>query len=359
MSRILIINGFKRLSSGDVIAQSFARKFGDSELDPIVVRSERPSRESWNLIRSISYIFGEFVLFFRLSRIIRRNRVSMIQVHSFLDCLRVIPVSFLNKKPLVWVVQEWLPLRRLPRFFFAFLSKFVFRFLAVSRYVARDIRILGVPRYKIQQVPVGVFASDRDEFDRAAFKKVLGVSRDELAVALVVKGVNRHIFESLKQAIQLVFMQFEHVKIFIFSDGEKELHPKIQIIASERNVAEVLKGADILVHLGVREPFPLEIVEAMAAGVAVVANRSGAIPEIVIDRRTGLIVPPQDARSLAKAITELLSDAPLREQMGREGRKQVLQHFKVEDQLRIMNSVCQQAKSRSLHENPSHQRKSE
>ncbi|MBI4970315.1 MAG: glycosyltransferase family 4 protein [Candidatus Omnitrophica bacterium] len=360
MTRILVVNGFKRSSGADKIVASFARKIDGQDFEPLLVRcAEKLSGNSWMPIRFMKFWFGELVLFFRLSRLIRRSRIGMIEVHSFSECLRMLAVSFIHKKPLIWVVQEWMPLRRLPRFFFMILSKFVFRFLAVSRYVARDIRILGVPRHKIQAVTIGVPVSTRDEFDRNAFKKVLAVSREEFAIALVIKGRNRYVFESLKQALQLVFMQFEHVKIFLFSSSNKDFNSKLQIIEPGRGISEVLKGMDILVQVGLHEPFPIEILEAMAAGVAVVANRSGAIPEVVENRRTGILVPPQDARSLAKAVTELLSDAPLREQMGREGKKRVAQHFRVEDQFKTMNVICQQAKSRTVHENPSHQRKSE
>ena len=69
------------------------------------------------------------------------------------------------------------------------------------------------------------------------------------------------------------------------------------------------------------EPFGLVAVEAMAASRPVVASRSGGLSDIVRDGDTGLLVPPNDATALARALETLLDNPRLREQMGRRGRE--------------------------------------
>lgn len=71
------------------------------------------------------------------------------------------------------------------------------------------------------------------------------------------------------------------------------------------------------------EPFGIVNLEAMAAGKAIIASRTGGIPEIVEDARDGLLCEPCDVESLSKAIKRLLDDEALREQLGRHGREKV------------------------------------
>jgi glycosyltransferase involved in cell wall biosynthesis len=75
------------------------------------------------------------------------------------------------------------------------------------------------------------------------------------------------------------------------------------------------------------EGFGLPPVEAMAAGLPVVASRSGAVTETVVDGQTGFLVEKNDAEELAKALLVLLNDASLRETMGRAGRRRAFEHF--------------------------------
>jgi glycosyltransferase involved in cell wall biosynthesis len=80
---------------------------------------------------------------------------------------------------------------------------------------------------------------------------------------------------------------------------------------------------------GRRDITPNALIEAMAMHLPVVSTQSGAIPEIVEDGVSGLLVPPGDAAALAQAITRLLSDGVLREQLGRNARKRVEERFDV------------------------------
>jgi len=61
----------------------------------------------------------------------------------------------------------------------------------------------------------------------------------------------------------------------------------------------------------------------MAAGLPIVACRAAAVPEVVLDRRVGLLVAPRSPDELATALERLLSDAKLRREMGEEGRRRV------------------------------------
>lgn len=94
-------------------------------------------------------------------------------------------------------------------------------------------------------------------------------------------------------------------------------------------------NADIFVHPsietsdGEREGIPVALMEAMAAGIPVVATSTGAIPELVTDG-TGLLVSPKDPKTLADAIEQLAKNPELRRRLGEEGRKRIKEDFSLE-----------------------------
>ena len=88
---------------------------------------------------------------------------------------------------------------------------------------------------------------------------------------------------------------------------------------SRDQVPGVLRACDVYLQPSRMEGLPLSIIEAMAAGRPVIAARVGGIPEAVEDRKTGLLVPPEDPKALAQAIRWMVEHPAEREQMGRNG----------------------------------------
>ena len=68
----------------------------------------------------------------------------------------------------------------------------------------------------------------------------------------------------------------------------------------------------------------------MAMEKPVIATKTGGLPEIVKDKRTGILVPPGNPTALARAIVDLLQDSKQRTEMGRLGKKRVTECFTVE-----------------------------
>jgi glycosyltransferase involved in cell wall biosynthesis len=94
-----------------------------------------------------------------------------------------------------------------------------------------------------------------------------------------------------------------------------------------RDVASILAVSDIFVLASRYEGLPLAIIEAMMAGLPVVATRVGGVAELVEDGVTGLIVPPRDGEALTRALRRLLADPELRHRMGMAGRERALRDF--------------------------------
>lgn len=89
----------------------------------------------------------------------------------------------------------------------------------------------------------------------------------------------------------------------------------------------LLDEHDIFVLPTCRDAFPLVVLEAMQAGLPVVTTREGALPEIVDDGVTGLLVPPGDPVALAKCLATLLSDRAMQRRLGAAGRARYLRDY--------------------------------
>lgn len=93
------------------------------------------------------------------------------------------------------------------------------------------------------------------------------------------------------------------------------------------DVPALLRSADAVVCAAWYEPFGIVPLEAMAAGVPVVATAVGGQTDTVIDRFTGLHVAPRQPRAIAAALRELFADAPLRARLGAAGRRRAQHRF--------------------------------
>lgn len=93
-----------------------------------------------------------------------------------------------------------------------------------------------------------------------------------------------------------------------------------QEIVDEYCNSDIFVQSSIIVQDGDRDGVPNSVLEAMASGMAVVGTDVAGIPEVVIDGETGLVVPQQDPKALAKAIITLLDDSELRTTLGKKAR---------------------------------------
>jgi glycosyltransferase involved in cell wall biosynthesis len=112
--------------------------------------------------------------------------------------------------------------------------------------------------------------------------------------------------------------------------------PGVEWLGLREDVPELMRAADVVAIPSRWEGFGLVAVEAMAAGVAVVASAVGGLPEVLGD--AALFVPPEDPGALRAAIQRLLGDADLRRELGARGRARA-RRFAVERMVRAYESI--------------------
>jgi glycosyltransferase involved in cell wall biosynthesis len=105
----------------------------------------------------------------------------------------------------------------------------------------------------------------------------------------------------------------EYVEFLGFVDDEKLL--------------ENYLNSDVFVFPSRRESFGLVLAEAMASSLPVVSTTVGAIPEVVENGVSGILVPPEDPEKLARAVVHMLDDTEKMKQMGIKGKERVKEYF--------------------------------
>jgi glycosyltransferase involved in cell wall biosynthesis len=129
---------------------------------------------------------------------------------------------------------------------------------------------------------------------------------------------------------------------------ELSLNQRVTLVGWVEDIAKLLATFDLFVSPSRSEPFGLSIVEAMAAGVPVIATMSEGAREIIDDDQTGRLVPIGEVEALAKVIGELLSDPNERDRLGKNAERAVRERFSLERMLEATEHVYQEVIQRSV-----------
>lgn len=214
--------------------------------------------------------------------------------------------------------------------------------VAISPGVADCLRRGGVPESRLRLIPSAVdpqrLVAQRS---RAEVRTELGADPGEVVLLALCGLVRRKGLDVLLRALRQLGDDGLRPAVWIAGDGpegsalvsqarELGLHEQVSFLGRRADVGDLLAGCDVFVLPSRREGLGVAALEAMAAGRPVVASRVGGLQDSVVDERTGLLVPPEDAESLAGALARLLRDESLRARLGGAGPGRVAEGFLAE-----------------------------
>lgn len=170
-------------------------------------------------------------------------------------------------------------------------------------------------------------------------RRELGLGESDTIIGILGRLVPGKGHGVLLEAVSRLGVSPAGPKLLIIGDGPERsalqaqavrlgLSGQVVFAGFRTDVPAVLSALDVVVLASTHtEVLPLSVMEAMAAGRAVVATSVGGVPEIVEDGRSGLLVPPGDADALATALRRLIADPALRAELGRAAALRVQQQF--------------------------------
>lgn len=285
--------------------------------------------------------------FRRLLRHLRERRTDLLHAHLAYATIWGLLAGRLVRRPVVVTLHVGPPeaprwsregVRR--RLLVALANRWASRVVAVSEAVRRAwVSEAGLAPERAVVVHNGIDVGGAAG-SAAGLRRELGVPNGAPVVVTVSvlrpgKGV-----EVLLDALPALLARHPAARLVVVGDGPARRALEARAAAGppeaaaavvwagfRRDVPAFLAAADLFVLPSLEDAFPTVLLEAMAAGLAVVATRAGGIPEIVDDGVTGLLVPPGEPAPLAEAVAELLADPERRRRLGVAGRRRAEERF--------------------------------
>jgi glycosyltransferase involved in cell wall biosynthesis len=204
---------------------------------------------------------------------------------------------------------------------------------AVRDFLARaghDPRKLTTIHYGLDELPAAPSSPTPAE---------AGIPADAPLALAVGRLIEQKDHATLLRAFAVVREQHPQARLAILGSGPLEAETRALAaslgladavaLPGRTDIRDWLLRADVFVHTSRWEGFGIVLLEAMLAGLPVVATRVSAVPEIVADGVTGALVPPGDAEIVARELAALLADPDRRHRLGEAGRERARTEFSV------------------------------
>lgn len=292
-----------------------------------------------------------------VSRLLRRSPPDIL--HAYLPAANVIgplaarlsgvPRVIVSKRALAEYKAHYPLLRRVEPLGNRLADVILVNSDAVRRDVERTERHCGG---KFRKIYNGVAPIEPwTPVDAMAFRRREGIPADALVVLCVSNFYPYKGHEELVEAAARIMPAFRNV-IFLMvgrDSGTMEttrarvrglgIEGSVRFLGSRTDVPDLLRASDLFVHPSREEGFSNAILEAMAAGLPVVACDVGGNPEAVVDGETGRLVPPRDPERFAGAMVELIADESKRKIFGDAGLRRGAGRFSLDRMVGEMESL--------------------
>ncbi|MGQ0571214.1 MAG: glycosyltransferase family 4 protein [Armatimonadota bacterium] len=299
---------------------------------PWLVGAHRPGRPMFSSsLYSIGYAR-------QIARDLRRQRCDIVHILNFASFAPLIRSMAPETKVVLHMRCEWLT--EWDRAVVEPQVRHADLVLGISEHIARTIRqAFPAMADRVRSVHNGVdlahFAPRNGSRPaEAAHLVYVGRISPEKGVHVLLEAFEYVLARRPDATLQIVGPEYRRAGRQGYLAGLKRgLSPRVAArvrfagFVEHEDLPQVYENAAVFVSPSLQEAFGMTLVEAMAMGLPVVSTRTGGIPEVIDDGRTGLLVEPGDARGLAEAILKLLNDPSLRAAMGASGRRRVEERF--------------------------------
>ena len=291
-----------------------------------------------------------------LQRLIRSENIDLIQSHLLGSNVYCAAAGLLTRRPVVATFHGSVDIDAAERFCrlkFGIMNRAVSHFVAVSDSLGQRIREQGVARRKpLSIIYNGVDLSRYDQPKHRLLVAELGLPPDAVLIGSLGNIRPAKAYDVLIRAAaalcptdpRLHFVIAGHVK----ENVARPLYALIEALALQGRVhflgfradtASFLAGLDVFALSSSSEGFSIATIEAQAAGLPVVATRSGGPEEIITHGENGLLVPTNDPQALANALKKVLENPQLAASLAATGRKSARTRFSIDTMLAAYDAL--------------------
>jgi len=260
---------------------------------------------------------------FYLKKYLSKNKVDLIHAHT-----RVAQVlaSFLSKKfkiPLVTTCHGFFKPRWHRRKFPCWGDKVIAISNQVQNHLMKDF---SVKEENVLLIHNGVDVDRSNNSSKVALKKEMKIPLDYFIVGSAARFSDVKGLEYLIKSIPFILRDYQNVTLVLIGYGKEEL--RLRQVVSEldlkkyvifykpaKDIFHYLKVLDIFVMPSLQEGLGLSILEAQAQNIPVIASNVGGIPDVIEHNVTGILVAPKDPSAIGKAVTELIKNQSLCQQL--------------------------------------------
>lgn len=207
--------------------------------------------------------------------------------------------------------------------------------VAISHGQVAELERLGIARgAKVVRVPLGLDLQPFLEAETGRLRAELAVPEDVPLIGIVARLVPIKAVDLFLEAAAIVRSERPDSRFVVIGDGE--LRPELEALVRARglngavrflgwraDLPSIYADLDVLVLTSRNEGTPVSVIEALAAGRAVVATRVGGVPDLLESPDCGITVPPGDGEAIARAVLKLIDDPVRRASLGAAGRARV------------------------------------
>ena len=292
----------------------------------------------------------------RLARYLSSQHVDIVHSHDVYNNIFATACARIARTPVVIASRRWWD--DVPRTALRVVNRYAYRFADCVIANSKTVADLLVTDDRVRSARIAVVSNFVDESAfaplahgaRGALLADLGVPPGSIVIGCVagLRPVKNH--ESLITAMARLRPRWPSLHLVLIGDGEAR--PSLERLARQLGVTDVVHFAgvrpnepnlhhlfDISVLCSLSEAFPNSILEAMAAGKAVVATRVGGVVDAVVDRETGLLVEAGHPAALAHAIEQLLIDPGRRRALGEAAVRRARAQFHADHVLPSLESL--------------------
>ena len=213
------------------------------------------------------------------------------------------------------------------------------RVIAVSKEIARKMRLAGIAQGKILLIENGI---DLERFTNnappEAIKESLGIKKEALVVGTIGALTKEKGHQYLLRAALKVIRIYPEAIFLLIGDGierpslEKTvsslgIKDSVIFAGMRKDVPKILSILDVFVLPSLNEGLPVALLEAQGAQIPVIASYVGAIPDVLQDGVTGVLIPPKDPQAIAEAIIMILSNKKFASGIAQKGFERVRDNF--------------------------------